>query len=88
MSEHKTFELSFSTILEDKKASAKLCFKDNETGYSDTFKYDLCIDYITKYGGEYVDNIAEFLLGKAISRLIEQKKAYRKETLNVYNKEK
>lgn len=84
MAEYKTFEISFSTILENGKATATVYMRDNETEFKDKIEFCLNLDEINEKGGNYIDNIAEFLIGKATEQLIEQKKKYRSETFNAY----
>jgi len=88
MAEYRTFELNFSTILENGNAKAKVYLYDDETKFEDEIEYILSLQDIEKLGGNYIDNIAEFLLTKAIDKLIEQKKKYRETILNIYDEEK
>lgn len=85
MAEYKTFEITFTTILENGEAKAKVYMKDNETEFKDEIEYKLDINEIDKLGGNYLDNVSEFLLDKAIDQLIEQKKDFRKTIQNVYD---
>lgn len=87
MATYKTFEIQFETVLYNGDAKAKVYFSDSETEYEDEIEYKLDINDIDKFGGAYIDNVAEKLLNEAISKLIEQKKEYRKSILNIYDEE-
>ena len=80
-----TFNISFSTNLENGKAEAKVVFFDRETAYEDFLVYELDLKVLEELRGEYIDNVAENLMTDAIDRLIEQKKEYRKGILNAYD---
>ena len=85
MSEYNTFQLNFSTILENGNAKAKVYLKDNETEFKDEIEYKIDMTDLEEWGGKYIDNVAEKLLTEAISKLIEQKKQYRETTFNIYD---
>ena len=60
MAEYKSYDISFSTILENGSVVAKVYIRDDETEFEDTITYDLSLEEIDKHGGKYIDNIAEF----------------------------
>jgi hypothetical protein len=83
--EYPTFNIRFSTILENGKAEAKVYFSDKETQFEDVRTYELDLKTLEEHRGDYIDNIAEGLMTAAIDNLIEQKKEYRKGILNAYD---
>lgn len=85
MAEYKTFNISLVTTLENGKGTAKVFFEDFDSGYTDERSYELNIDELDKLGGEYIDSVSEFLLDRAKECLIENKKKYRAEIINVYD---
>lgn len=85
MPEYKTFEIKFSTILENGNAKARVCYRDNETNFEDFVEFKLKLANIEKFGGGYIDNVAENLMNEAIDKLIEQKKEHRASVLNIYD---
>lgn len=83
--EYKSYNISFSTILENGKAEAKVYFSDKETEFEDVITYVLDLQDLEKYRGDYIDNVAEDLMNQAITALIENKKEYRKGIFNCYD---
>ena len=87
MAEYKSYNISFSTTLENGSAVSKVYISDDETEFEDVIEYELSLEDIDKFGGKYIDNIAEFLLDKGDKALIEQRKEYRKNILNIYDED-
>lgn len=85
MAEYKTFSLELTTTLNNGNAVSTIYIEDFDTKFKDKIEYFLDKDILVKKGGEYIDNIAEFLFNKAVDKLIEQKKEYRKTILNAYS---